>query len=49
MFIDPITEHEVLTEIDHSKLNESAGYDEFETKLSKAIKHEISQTSHTCF
>ena len=44
MFAEPITEHEIITEIDQLKSNKSAGHDEFNTKLIQTIKLEISKS-----
>ena len=43
MFAEPITEYEIITEIDQPKSNKSAGHDEFNTKLIQTIKLEISK------
>ena len=43
MFAEPITEYEIITEIDQLKSNKGAGHDEFNAKLTQTIKLEISK------
>ena len=43
MFAEPITEYEIITEIDQLKSNKGAGHDEFNAKLIQTIKPEISK------
>ncbi len=41
MFIEPVTENELLNEIINLNENKSAGHDEINAKMIKAIKSEI--------
>ena len=41
MFAEPVTEHEILTEIDNLSTNKSAGHDNISAKMIKTIKQEI--------
>ena len=41
MFFEPVTEHELLTEINNLNENKSAGHDEISTKMIKTIGEEI--------
>jgi hypothetical protein len=41
IFAEPITEHEILTEIDNLNTNKSAGHDNISAKMIKTIKQEI--------
>ena len=43
MFAEPITEYEIITEIDKLSTNKSAGYDEVSAKIVKVIKQDISK------
>ena len=43
MFAEPVTEYEIITEIEKLNTNKSAGYDEISSKMVKKIKHEISK------
>ena len=41
MFFEPVTEHELLTEINNLNENKSAGHDEISAKMIKTIGEEI--------
>ena len=41
MFTEPVTEYEILTEIDNLNVTKSAGHDNISAKMVKAIKQEI--------
>jgi hypothetical protein len=41
VFIEPVTEHELLTEINNLNENKSAGHDEISAKMIKTIGKEI--------
>jgi hypothetical protein len=46
MFAEPVTEHEILTEIDNLNTNKSAGHDNISAKMIKTIKQEICKLLH---
>ena len=41
MFTEPVTEYEILTEIDNLNVTKSVGHDNIGAKMVKAIKQEI--------
>jgi hypothetical protein len=41
MFFEPVTEHELLNEINNLNENKSAGHDEISAKMIKTIGEEI--------
>ena len=49
MFIEPVTEDELLSEIVNLHQNKSAGHDEISAKMIKSIKTEILKTSNILY